>query len=75
MANKRTGTDPHLYGTPDADNPPAPAPNGMRGEKRSLGAGFKRVDRIGGRDVVVEEESGTAFVEASGRAGSDSRKE
>jgi hypothetical protein len=66
VTKERSGTDPHLYGTPDPKNPPAPAIGGLRGEKHlsKNEDNLEHVERLGDRDVTIEETSGVAFAEA-----------
>jgi hypothetical protein len=56
---------PHLYGTPDPDNPPPVAEGGMRGERSADQeddtAELARTLHVDGRQVVVEESSGAVF--------------
>ena len=65
MAEKNDG--PHLYGTPDADNPPPVAKGGMRGERsgdqESDTTALARTLHVDGREVVVEESSGAVFAD------------
>jgi hypothetical protein len=65
MAEKNDG--PHLYGTPDPDNPPPVAEGGMRGERsgdqEDDAAALARTLRVDGRKVVVEETSGAVFAD------------
>lgn len=61
------GDGPHLYGTPDPDNPPPVAKGGMRGERsgdqREDAPELVRTLRVDGRKVVVEETSGAVFAD------------
>jgi len=65
MAAKDDG--PHLYGTPDPDNPPPVAESGMRGERsgdqREDVRDLARTLRVDDRKVVVEETSGAVFAD------------
>jgi len=65
MAEKHDG--PHLYGTPDADNPPPVAKGGMRGERSGDQeddmTALARTLHVDGREVVVEESSGAVFAD------------
>jgi hypothetical protein len=69
MAEKDTDKDegPHLYGTPDSDNPPPVAKGGMRGERSADQeddtAELARTLHVDGRKVVVEETSGAVFAD------------
>jgi hypothetical protein len=72
MAKERGGTDPHVYGTPDPDNPAPPAPGGLGDEKRGTkpGPDLEHVDHLADGDtVVVKESSGVVFAEKTGRSG------
>lgn len=64
---------PHLYGTPI--DPKPPAEEGLRGEKATPlaepPAEQTHSEIMEGRKVTVVETSGTAFVEATGKAGFD----
>lgn len=64
MADKDDG--PHLYGTPDPDNPPPAAKGGMRGEHSADQDDTETLQRtldVDGREVTVEETSGAVFAE------------
>lgn len=64
MADKDNG--PHLYGTPDPDNPPPAAKGGMRGERSADQDDTETLQRtldVDGREVTVEETSGAVFAE------------
>ena len=64
MADKDDG--PHLYGTPDPDNPPPAARGGMRGERSADHDDTETLQRtldVDGREVTVEETSGAVFAE------------
>ncbi|HWU72206.1 MAG TPA: hypothetical protein VN137_01885 [Sphingomonas sp.] len=58
---------PHLYGTPDPDNPPPAAEGGMRGERSGEqeddARTFARTLHVDGREVIVEETSGAVFAD------------
>lgn len=58
---------PHLYGTPDPDNPEPVAKGGMRGERTGDQAsetrGLTRDLSVDGRNVSVEETSGSVYAE------------
>lgn len=65
MADRQDG--PHLYGTPDPDNPPPAAKGGMRGERsggqEDEARTFARTLHVDGREVIVEETSGAVFAD------------
>jgi hypothetical protein len=65
MAEKDHG--PHLYGTPDSDNPPPVAEGGMRGERSGdqerEATELTRTLHVDDRKVVVEETSGAVFAD------------
>jgi hypothetical protein len=65
MADKDDG--PHLYGTPDPDNPPPVAEGGMKGERAGDqdddAPELARTLRVDGREVVVEETSGAVVAD------------
>jgi len=65
MADRNDG--PHLYGTPDSDNPPPIAKGGMRGERtgdrEDDAATMARTINVDGREVIVEETSGAVFAD------------
>jgi hypothetical protein len=65
---------PHLYGTPDAKSQQPPPAGGLRGEGAPLPADdaspeLTHTVDAGDRPVLVQEASGSAFVEATGKAG------
>ena len=76
MAEKED--DPHLYGTPDADNPPPVAKGGLRGERsgdqEDNAAALARTLRVDGREVVVEETSGAVFADQNNDAAEQSER-
>lgn len=71
MADKKDTL--HLYGMPT--DPKTPAEEGLRGEKATPlaepPAEQTHCEVVEGRKVAVVETSGTAFVEATGKAGFD----
>jgi len=62
-----------IYGAPDPDQQQPPPEQGFRGEQSGAKAGrpdLAHAERTAdGRDVLLEEESGTAFAEVTGKAG------
>ena len=70
---------PRIYGTADEDDKAKPGKQGMRGERTA----DQRVDDPALRhpvatangDIVVQETSGTAFAEATGRTDKGDREE
>jgi hypothetical protein len=74
MPDSDKNEEPRVYGQADDGNRTPPAPQGMRGENGDTLAPADpeqvHEERVaGGRRIVVEEVSGTAFAESSGRAG------
>lgn len=64
---------PHLYGTPDPKNQPSPPAAGLHGEQKAGAAShpeLRHEEKLAdGSTVIVEEQSGVAFAEATGAAG------
>jgi hypothetical protein len=65
---------PHLYGTPDPKSQQPPPAGGLRGERVPPPADdaspeLTHTVDAGDRPVRVQEASGSAFVEAAGKAG------
>jgi len=62
-----------IYGAPDPDQQQPPPEQGLRGEQsgaREGRPGLAHTERMpDGREILVEEDSGTAFAEVTGRAG------
>lgn len=62
-----------VYGAPDPDQQQPPPEEGFRGEESGAREGRPDLAHTehapDGRDIVVEEESGTAFAEVTGRTG------
>jgi hypothetical protein len=78
--NAEKNDGPHLYGTPDPDNPPPVSKGGMRGERtgdqEKDAAGLARTLHVDGREVVVEETSGAVFADQNeGRAEQDEQED
>ena len=77
MSDQNDG--PHLYGTPDPNNPEPISKGGMRGERsgdREPEAGtLKRTQQVGGRTVTIEETSGSVYAEETGETGKEGRKD
>ena len=75
MSDKSDG--PHLYGTPDPDNPKPVSKGGMKGERsgdQEAGAPTLARDlKVDGRDVTVEETSGSVYAERTGKTGKEDR--
>jgi len=63
-----------IYGAPDTDQQQPPPEQGFRGEQSGAREGrpdLAHAERTpDGRKIVLEEDSGTAFAEATGGAGS-----
>ena len=68
-----------IYGAPDTDQQQPPPEQGFRGEQsgaREGRADLAHTERTpDGRKIVLEEDSGTAFAEATGRAGGTTETE
>jgi hypothetical protein len=66
---------PRVYGAPDPENRQPPPPMGMRGEEGAPLSdpppGQSREASVDGRTIVVEETSGVAAAEATGKIGVD----
>lgn len=64
---------PHLYGTPDPKDQPPPPESGLHGERKASAAShpeLRHEEKLAdGSTVIVEEQSGVAFAEATGAAG------
>jgi hypothetical protein len=74
MPDTDKNPEPRLYGQADDSNRTPPAPQGMRGENGDTLAPPNPEQAheetvAGGRRIVVNEVSGTAFAETTGRAG------
>lgn len=68
MADDQTGT--HTYGGADPENRTPPPIEGIRGEGSQQDAKeVRQVLAAGGERVEIEETSGVAVAEASGRSG------
>ena len=69
MADRKD--DARLYGMPDPSNRQPPGEEGMRGEQGAQGRpDLTHTETLpDGNRVAIEEESGTAFAEVTGRAG------
>jgi hypothetical protein len=65
------GDDPRVYGMPDPSNRQPPGEEGMRGEEgaqREADPEFAHTEILpDGRKVVIEEDSGVAYAEATGK--------
>jgi hypothetical protein len=76
MSDRRD--DIRTYGMPDPDNRQPPGEEGFRGEEsgqRRGRADLTHKERLpDGDTVLIEEESGTAFAEVTGRAGGQDRE-
>lgn len=61
-----------IYGAPDPDDQQPPAEQGLRGEQRPpkpLRSDLTHVEKMpDGHRVAIEEQSGTAFAEVTGKA-------
>lgn len=68
-----------IYGAPDPDQQQSPPKQGFRGEQSGAKAGrpdLAHAERTpDGHDILVEEESGSAFAEVTGKAGGKQRPE
>ena len=71
------GDGPHLYGTADPDNPKPVSKGGMKGERsgdqEAAAPALARDLKVEGRDVTVEETSGSVYAEETGKAGTEDR--
>lgn len=69
--------DARLYGMPDSDNRQRPGEEGFRGEQSAQRQGRADLTHMetlpDGDRVLIEEDSGTAFAEVTGRAGGKGR--
>jgi hypothetical protein len=67
---------PHIYGAADADDKAKPGEQGMRGERLADQAvddpALRHRVKTANGERLVQETSGTAFAEATGRAGNES---
>lgn len=64
---------PHLYGTPDPKSQPSPPAAGLHGEQKAGATShpeLRHEEKLAdGSTVIIEEQSGVAFAEATGAAG------
>ena len=67
--------EPRIYGMPDPTNRQPPGEEGFRGEEGAQRRGRPELAHAetgpDGKPIVIEEESGTAFAEVTGRAGGE----
>lgn len=70
---------PHIYGAPDPENRQPPPDQGLRGEQGSPLEGrtdlAHTIETATGAKIEVEEQSGSAFAEVTGRAGTGAESE
>lgn len=77
MDDKNDG--PHLYGTPDPNNPEPVSKGGMKGERsgdqEADAPTMSRKLEVEGRDVTIEQTSGSVYAEETGKAGKGNHDE
>jgi hypothetical protein len=73
------GDEPRVYGAPDPDQQQPPAKQGLRGEQgaaKPLREDLAHDETMpDGRTVEIEEQSGTAFAEVTGAAGTTDKSD
>jgi hypothetical protein len=77
MADEPDG--PHIYGGPDPQNRQPPPPNGTRGEQGAPladpPADQTRRATVAGRAIDIQETSGVAAAETTGKIGAEGQQE